>query len=228
MVGVAQLVRAAGCGPAGRGFKSRHSPHFFALIPEARSAYLLFLCLKVGLSSQKRRFAGFRPGSVGSSLLSPRTSLAFRGCPALRHMPALGLTSLCSVCGPAGRGFKSRHSPHFFAQISGKKITKTQVFTSRGEAALHSKAAGFSSHLHQTPEALLVKTLHFIPLVKAFHYRFTCEVAACGGRMCFFFYCASLKRRQTGMLSTNEPTKGTRAATRPFLRLFTFRYLKTH
>ena len=30
MVGVAQLVRAAGCGPAGRGFKSRHSPHFFA------------------------------------------------------------------------------------------------------------------------------------------------------------------------------------------------------
>ena len=29
MVGVAQLVRAAGCGPAGRGFKSRHSPHFF-------------------------------------------------------------------------------------------------------------------------------------------------------------------------------------------------------
>ena len=32
MVGVAQLVRAAGCGPAGRGFKSRHSPHFFAQI----------------------------------------------------------------------------------------------------------------------------------------------------------------------------------------------------
>ena len=31
MVGVAQLVRAAGCGPAGRGFKSRHSPHFFCL-----------------------------------------------------------------------------------------------------------------------------------------------------------------------------------------------------
>ena len=47
MVGVAQLVRAAGCGPAGRGFKSRHSPHFFALIPEVRTAYLLFLCLKV-------------------------------------------------------------------------------------------------------------------------------------------------------------------------------------
>ena len=27
MVGVAQLVRAPGCGPGGRGFKSPHSPH---------------------------------------------------------------------------------------------------------------------------------------------------------------------------------------------------------
>ena len=58
-------------------------------------------------------------------------------------------------CGPGGRGFKSHLAPHFFAPILGKKITKTQVFTSRGEAALHSKAAGFSSHLHQIPEALL-------------------------------------------------------------------------
>ena len=63
-------------------------------------------------------------------------------------------------CGPAGRGFKSRHSPHFFAQILGKKITKTQVFTSRGEAALHSKAAGFSSHLHEKRSDLLVKSFH--------------------------------------------------------------------
>ena len=28
MVGVAQLVRAPGCGPGGRGFKSHHSPKF--------------------------------------------------------------------------------------------------------------------------------------------------------------------------------------------------------
>ena len=28
MVIVAQLVRAPGCGPGGRGFKSPHSPHF--------------------------------------------------------------------------------------------------------------------------------------------------------------------------------------------------------
>ena len=29
MVGVAQLVRAPGCGPGGRGFKSHHSPKNF-------------------------------------------------------------------------------------------------------------------------------------------------------------------------------------------------------
>jgi hypothetical protein len=28
MVSVAQLVRAPGCGPGGRGFESLHSPHF--------------------------------------------------------------------------------------------------------------------------------------------------------------------------------------------------------
>ena len=28
VVGVAQLVRAPGCGPGGRGFDSLHSPHF--------------------------------------------------------------------------------------------------------------------------------------------------------------------------------------------------------
>ena len=34
-------------------------------------------------------------------------------------------------CGPGGRRFESGLPPHFFAQILGKKITKTQVFTSR-------------------------------------------------------------------------------------------------
>jgi hypothetical protein len=29
MVSVAQLVRAPGCGPGGRGFESLHSPHEF-------------------------------------------------------------------------------------------------------------------------------------------------------------------------------------------------------
>ena len=30
MVSVAQLDRALGCGPSGRGFESHHSPHFFS------------------------------------------------------------------------------------------------------------------------------------------------------------------------------------------------------
>ena len=47
----------------------------------------------------------------------------------------------------------------FFAK---KWRTKTQVFSSLCEAQLHSKGAAFSSHLHQIPEALLVKSL---PLV---------------------------------------------------------------
>lgn len=34
MVGVAQLVRAPGCGPGGRGFKSLRSPHFFASVAQ--------------------------------------------------------------------------------------------------------------------------------------------------------------------------------------------------
>ena len=34
--------------------------------------------------------------------------------------------------------------------------------------ALHSKGVAFSSHLHKNREALLVKTLHFITLVKPF------------------------------------------------------------
>ena len=51
----------------------------------------------------------------------------------------------------------------FFAK---KWRTKTQVFSSLCEAQLHSKGAAFSSHLHKKREALLVKTRHFIPLVK--------------------------------------------------------------
>ena len=36
MVGVAQLVRAPGCGPGGRGFDSLHSPQF---APRCRKAH---------------------------------------------------------------------------------------------------------------------------------------------------------------------------------------------
>ena len=79
---------------------------------------------------------------------------------------------------------KRKVAPHFFARIPGKKITKTQVFTSQSrQALLHIFTRRSRSSLKHRSD-LLVKTLHFIPLVKAFRYRFTCEVAACGGRMC--------------------------------------------
>ena len=51
-------------------------------------------------------------------------------------------------------------------------------FTVPSGTQLHSKGAAFSSHLHKKREALLVKTLHFIPLVKRSAYAAR-EVAAC-------------------------------------------------
>ena len=63
----------------------------------------------------------------------------------------------------------------FFAKK--KWRTKPQGFSSLSrQAQLHLKNEVFSSHLHQIPEALLVKSLHFIPLVKTFRLRSTCEV----------------------------------------------------
>ena len=101
-------------------------------------------------------------------------------------MVAVAQLVRASGCGPEGREFESLQPPHFFAQILGKKITKTQVFTSQSrQALLHIFTRRSRSSLKHRSD-LLVKTLHFIPLVKAFRYRFTCEVAACGGRMCFF------------------------------------------
>ena len=54
MVGVAQLVRAAGCGPAGRGFKSRHSPHFFAESPEGDVPCRIYFCPESETSRLKK------------------------------------------------------------------------------------------------------------------------------------------------------------------------------
>ena len=42
MVGVAQLVRAPGCGPGGRGFKSHHSPRKFSGYSVVRLTRLLW------------------------------------------------------------------------------------------------------------------------------------------------------------------------------------------
>ena len=42
MVGVAQLVRAPGCGPGGRGFKSHHSPKHISGYSVVRLTRLLW------------------------------------------------------------------------------------------------------------------------------------------------------------------------------------------
>ena len=49
-------------------------------------------------------------------------------------------------------------------------------------AALHSKGAAFSSHLHKNREALLVKTLHFITLVKPFRCAPLVKFSPCGSK----------------------------------------------
>ena len=62
-------------------------------------------------------------------------------------------------CGPGGRRFESDLPPHFFARNSGKKITKTQVFTSQSrQALLHIFTRRSRSSLKHRSD-LLVKTL---------------------------------------------------------------------
>ena len=51
--------------------------------------------------------------------------------------------------------------------------------------ALHSKGAAFSSHLHKNKEALLVKSLHYIPLVKR-SAALPVKLPPVGGSMRFF------------------------------------------
>ena len=86
-------------------------------------------------------------------------------------------------------------SRHWAAFIFGG--TKSQDFSSRflhlaarrQSQKLFIQNRRFSSHLHQTPEILLVKTLHCIPLVKSFA-SLSCEAAPCGSKdgIVFIFY----------------------------------------
>ena len=46
MVGLAQLVRASGCGPEGRGFDSHNSPHMMKADAAASAFFLLFTRLR--------------------------------------------------------------------------------------------------------------------------------------------------------------------------------------
>jgi hypothetical protein len=47
VVGVAQLIRAPGCGPGGRGFEPHHSPHMRAGLT-ACSFYIFSICIIKG------------------------------------------------------------------------------------------------------------------------------------------------------------------------------------
>ena len=46
MVGVAQSVRAPGCGPGGRGFESLHSPHYFLGVSPSGKAQDFDFCIR--------------------------------------------------------------------------------------------------------------------------------------------------------------------------------------
>ena len=71
-------------------------------------------------------------------------------------------------------------SPPFFFAKNGERRRKSSLHAAT--AALHSKGAAFSSHLHKNREALLVKTLHFIPLVKSFRCAPLVKFSPCGSK----------------------------------------------
>ena len=97
MVGVAQLVRAAGCGPAGRGFKSRHSPHFFAQVSEVRFKRIsFFFCSEIPFQQKiVDPLALTAPHGVAMVRAPP---VLFGGCRRYRSGP---LRAYALACGPA-------------------------------------------------------------------------------------------------------------------------------
>ncbi len=70
MAGVAQLVRAPGCGPGGRRFKTGHSPHY---LPQ----FVLFVFLNMGslLAEQPKRDVSSAPLSVVEKIITDQTPL---------------------------------------------------------------------------------------------------------------------------------------------------------
>ena len=73
-VGVAQLDRALGCGPRGRGFKSHHSPHY----------------VHTGLVSQRNAVLSYLP-VFSTSFLSQVSNTSL--LPHVRRIPAPSVTS---------------------------------------------------------------------------------------------------------------------------------------
>ena len=115
MVVVAQLVRAPGCGPGGRGFESRLPPHFFA-DTEARFGVPPFFCaLKTSFSAQKRRSAS-RYRSCGGKPPPARLLRLVCGCRKCSALPARRRSA--PACGPGGRGFGLSEGGGWFSAAS--------------------------------------------------------------------------------------------------------------
>ncbi len=71
VVGVAQLVRAPDCGSGGRGFNSRHSPHFssFNVQPSALFSFLNPVVIHWSVDSDNRvMLLNIQPASEPSSV----------------------------------------------------------------------------------------------------------------------------------------------------------------
>ena len=96
MVGVAQLVRAPDCGSGGRGFETRHPPHFLLSIPLARiSNGFLYVGRRVALTSKEGwtsalRAINDREEDTGKAIALCR---AVRLVFAVHHTPGISIDS---------------------------------------------------------------------------------------------------------------------------------------
>ena len=76
MVGVAQLVRAPGCGPGGRGFKSHHSPSFKKGVVFRSNEFYIFAAFTLPSS----RGLGHWPFTPATGVRIP-LGAQLKGCP---------------------------------------------------------------------------------------------------------------------------------------------------
>ena len=99
MVGVAQLVRASGCGPEGRGFESHHSPHtsFFILWPKSGYGGVAQLVRAFG---SHPRGHGFEPPRLHHKEEKSHSGVAFYFCFKHIYSDVRELLGLCRIHGP--------------------------------------------------------------------------------------------------------------------------------
>ena len=179
---VAQVVRASGCGPEGRRFESDQPPHFFARIPEVLDGVSpIFFALKVELSAKNRQFASLRCFKAADFRLEPRTSCAFGWLPSLSLRLALRRVARKAF----GLLRRNEMKPDEVAACGGRMFFFLQrTSCAFGWLPCASRPAVCDAHAHfgLTPSCVAQKAVGLPRRSKAK----TGEVAACGGRMCFF------------------------------------------